>query len=165
MSCSRAFGSGCLSRASGVLGACVLASNLLHRRKRLRKETSMPTHPTQPVLIVEDDPSIREVMEDVLSDEGYHVVTAPHGAAALVCLQQTQPCVILLDLMMPILDGFGFRRIQRETPQFATIPVIVMSAFPANVETVVQLDAAAYLRKPIPLERLVATVERYCRAE
>lgn len=118
--------------------------------------------PTRPVLIVEDDPAIRTVLAEVLGDEGYGVVTAPHGAAALICLEQTRPCLILLDLMMPVMDGFVFRAIQREMPHYASIPVIVLSAFAATVETAAMLDAAPYLCKPVQLDRLVATVERYC---
>lgn len=122
----------------------------------------MPTRPARPVLIVEDDPSIRDVLQEVLTDEGYPTVIASHGAAALVCLEQTRPCLILLDLMMPVMDGFTFRALQRATPQFASIPVIVLSAFVATVETAATLDAAAYLNKPIDLDRLVAAVARYC---
>ena len=117
---------------------------------------------TRPVLVVEDDPHIRHVIYEVLTDEGYQVVTVEHGAAALVCLEQTRPCLILLDLMMPVMDGFAFRAIQRDTPQVATIPVIVLSAFVATVETAATLDAAAYLSKPVELDRLIAAVERYC---
>jgi DNA-binding response OmpR family regulator len=117
---------------------------------------------TMPVLIVEDDPMIRDVLAEALTDEGYRTLTALHGAEALSCLERVRPCLILLDLMMPVLDGFGFREIQRSRPQFASIPVVILSAFPANVETVATLDAAAYLSKPIDLDRLVATVERYC---
>lgn len=116
----------------------------------------------QPVLIVEDDPSIRDVLESVLTDEGYPTITAPHGVAALTCLQQTRPCLILLDLMMPVMDGFAFRAIQRDTPHLAEIPVVVLSAFPTNVEAAAALDAAAYLRKPVQLDRLITVVERYC---
>ena len=141
-----------------------LASNLLHHRKRLREGTAMPTRPARLVLIVEDDPFIRDVLEEVLTDEGYLTISAPHGAAALVCLEHARPCLILLDLMMPVMDGFGFRAIQRKTPQFASIPVIVLSAFAATVETAATLDAAAYLSKPVQLDRLVAVVDRYCAA-
>jgi len=80
---------------------------------------------------------------------------------ALVCLEQTRPGLILLDLMMPVMDGFAFRAIQRELPPYASIPVIVLSAFAATVETAATLDAAAYLSKPIELDRLVAVVARY----
>jgi CheY-like chemotaxis protein len=76
--------------------------------------------PALPVLIVEDDASIRDVLADVLADEGYPTLMAEHGADALTCLEQTRPCLILLDLMMPVLDGFGVRAIQRATPHLAT---------------------------------------------
>jgi CheY-like chemotaxis protein len=119
---------------------------------------------TQPVLIVEDDPSIREVMADLLADEGYTTLTAENGAEGLTCLGQVRPCLILLDLMLPVLDGVAFRAAQRAAPQWAVIPVIVLSAFPASVETATTLDAVAYLSKPVELDRLVEVVERYCGA-
>ena len=119
----------------------------------------MPAHP---VLIVEDDPAIRAVLAETLLDDGYQVLTAENGAEALGALAHVHPCLILLDLMLPVMDGFQFRVTQRLMPSLATIPVVVLSAFPANVETVAELDAAAYLSKPVRLERLVATVERYC---
>lgn len=118
--------------------------------------------PTQPVLIVEDDPAIREALAEVLADEGYATLTAENGAEGLTCLEWVQPCLILLDLMMPVLDGFGFRDAQRAAPALADIPVIVLSAFPASIETLARLDATAYLSKPVNLNRLVEVVDRYC---
>ena len=110
----------------------------------------------------DDDPAIRGVLAEVLTDEGYPAVVAPHGAAALDYLHHTPPCLILLDLMMPVMDGFQFRAVQRTIPHLAHIPVVVLSAFPASVETVATLDDAAYLRKPLRLDRLIELVERYC---
>lgn len=123
----------------------------------------MLSRPSKPVLIVDDDPAICEVLAEVLTEEGYLTITAGHGAAALACLEQEQPCLILLDLMMPVMDGFAFRAIQQATPQLASIPVVVLSAFPATVESAARLDAVAYLNKPVRLDRLVALVDRYCR--
>ena len=118
--------------------------------------------PTQPVLIIDDDPAIRTIITDVLAEEGFATVAAADGAAALTCLKETQPCLILLDLMMPGMDGFAFRAIQRITPQVAAIPVVVLSAFPTSVDTAATLDAVAYLSKPVRLDRLVMVVDRYC---
>jgi CheY-like chemotaxis protein len=138
-----------------------LASNLLGIGKRPGKEGTCP--PTRPALIAEDDPTIREVMAEALGVESYLILTAEHGAA-LPCLAQTRPCLSVLDLMLPVLDGFAFRAAQRAAPQWAVIPVIVLSAFPASVETATTLDAVAYLSKPVELDRLVEVVERYCGA-
>jgi CheY-like chemotaxis protein len=138
----------------------VLVYNVLHGEKHSSKEAAMT--PAHPVLIVEDDAAIRAVLAETLLDDGYQVLTAENGAEALGALARVQPCLILLDLMLPVMDGFQFRATQRLMPSLATIPVVVLSAFPANVETVAELDAAAYLSKPVRLERLVATVERYC---
>jgi CheY-like chemotaxis protein len=121
--------------------------------------------PTAPVLIVDDDPAIRAVPAETLIDEGYRTLTGPYGAAALAALQDASPpCLIVLDLMMPVMDGFAFRAVQRRTPHLAPIPVVVLSAFPATVETAAELDVAAYLSKPVPLDQLVATVARSCAA-
>jgi CheY-like chemotaxis protein len=116
------------------------------------------------ILIVEDDPAIGAVMAEMLQEEGYRTLLAANGADALAVLDQTRACVILLDLMMPVMNGMGFRAIQRATPHLASIPVVVLSASPVPAATAAMLDAAAYLRKPVKLEQLLATVEQWCPA-
>jgi CheY-like chemotaxis protein len=94
--------------------------------------------------------------------EGYHVETAANGRQALDKLDNgTAACVILLDLMMPVMDGWQFRREQVRHARHSKIPVIVVSA--AGRDRIAQIDANDYLSKPVDLDRLLACVTQYCR--
>jgi len=115
------------------------------------------------VLVVEDDPTIREVLVEVLGEHGYHAVGASNGREALDTLASSsgRPCVILLDLMMPIMDGRSFREEQLQKPELSGIPVIVISAHLDHAVTS-DLHAAAYLRKPVRLADVLQSVRAYC---
>jgi CheY-like chemotaxis protein len=116
------------------------------------------------ILLIDDDLSIRTVLAEILEDEGYHVTSAANGQEALQYLQQqhTVPCLILLDLMMPIMNGWDFRRAQQQDPQLASIPVVVISADNSVPQKAASLGARGYLAKPIAIERLIALVSQYC---
>lgn len=127
----------------------------------------MPTKAAsrKPVLVVDDDPDILEVIRIALEAEGFAVVLAANGREALSRLHEGMtPCVILLDLMMPVMDGWEFRDVQAKDPSFARIPVVVFSA--GGRQTVsaaaAALQATDYLTKPLDLDVLVVTVGRYC---
>src|SRR5947199_10624317 len=84
--------------------------------------------PSAPVLIIEDDPELRDALRELLSGEGYHVTTAADGREGLARMgAPPRPGVVLLDLMLPRMDGFEFRVRQLEDPELASIPVIVLS--------------------------------------
>jgi CheY-like chemotaxis protein len=113
------------------------------------------------ILVVDDDTDLRETVADALVEEGYEVATAPNGAEALRLLRAgARPNVILLDLMMPVLDGWGFRAEQLRDPSIASIPVIVFTAYAVSDEAAEKLKADRMLRKPILLRDLFATVAR-----
>jgi two-component system response regulator MprA len=116
------------------------------------------------VLVVDDDRDIRDVLTDALEAEGYRVVTAADGQEALDWLRRgvARPCVILLDLMMPRLDGIQFRTETLNDPELAVLPVVVLSADPSIVNTAKSLNFAGALRKPVPLEALLAAVHAHC---
>jgi CheY-like chemotaxis protein len=116
------------------------------------------------VLVVDDDAEIRFVISELLRDEGYTVAQAANGREALIYLQTAHPlpCVILLDLMMPILNGWEFLRVQQRNPVFASIPVVVISAYRALAEATAPFGVQGALDKPIDLDRLLATVQHYC---
>ena len=115
------------------------------------------------VLIVEDDSDLRETLSQILTDEGYRVWSAEHGQAALDCLSDgSKPCLILLDLTMPVMNGWQFRAEQREDPDLCEIPVVVISAGANLADQVVPLGIHVFIRKPIQLGQLLATVGRYC---
>jgi CheY-like chemotaxis protein len=108
------------------------------------------------VLVIEDDFDIRDAMQEVLQDEGYSVFTADNGAAALDVLGRIPtPGLVLLDLMMPEMDGHQFLEILREDPRFRTVPVVVVSA-----GITVAPSIAGYIKKPFDTEVLVETVGR-----
>ena len=107
------------------------------------------------VLIVDDDLASRKALEAVLADEGYTVATAADGGAALAYLRSGhKPDVILLDLMMPVLDGWDFRTEQKRDPALADIPVVAISAAGKLV------DGDYSLRKPIRLEMLLDILQK-----
>jgi len=115
-----------------------------------------------PVLIVEDDAELREMMAQLLALEGFEARTAGNGREALDYLQDGDtPDVILLDLMMPVMDGWEFRRHQESDPRVAQVPVIVLSALdPGRAANV---SAAAFLKKPLDFDRLLQLVRQFCR--
>jgi CheY-like chemotaxis protein len=116
------------------------------------------------VLVVEDDIDIRETTVEALTDHGYDVLSAGNGREALETLRRSAvlPCVILLDLMMPIMNGKEFRREQVRDATLAHIPVVVVSAFADAAKEARQLGAVDCLEKPLTLAVLLATAKRYC---
>lgn len=117
------------------------------------------------VLVVEDDLDIREVMRMVLEASGYLVLEAGDGAEALVVARAHQPRVILLDLMMPGMDGFQFRELQLQDPAIASIPVVIVSGGGTVPQKAAALGAAGYLVKPTDVQRLLAVMGDLCRAD
>jgi CheY-like chemotaxis protein len=111
------------------------------------------------LLLVEDDDDVREALADVLREAGYVVARAADGAEAICALRSgLRPSAILLDLMMPVMDGFQFRAEQRRDPELARIPVILVSADRTLDRDARALDVAARLAKPAQVEDLLATV-------
>ena len=124
--------------------------------------------PAGNVLIVEDDPDVREMLAALLVTEGFHAVAAEDGLEALHLLRAVRhrapqiPCLILLDLMMPRLSGNEFRRAQLGDPTVAAVPVAVMSGAVDLEQRAQALGAVATLPKPIDCEMLLTVVRRYC---
>ncbi len=116
-----------------------------------------------PLLVVEDDYDIRYALALVLESEGFTVVGAANGQEGLERLRSGErPCLILLDLMMPTMDGWQFRAQQAGDPALGSIPVVVISADGKVPQKAAALGAAAYLKKPIDFDALIETVRRYC---
>ncbi|MGE3262977.1 MAG: response regulator [Bacteriovoracia bacterium] len=116
------------------------------------------------ILLVEDDIEIRECLTEFLRDEGYTVDAAENGSAALKHLRTTSslPSLILLDLMMPIMDGFQFREHQMKDADLAAIPTAMLSAHGQVRDKAAALGLAEILRKPIELDDLLRIVETHC---
>lgn len=117
------------------------------------------TH-TPSVLAVDDDPSILDLMTDILSGEGYRVLPAQNGAEALRVLEGDRPCVVLLDMRMPTLDGWGFASAMRD--RGLKYPVVVVTAAENARAWAQEIGADAYLAKPFQLKDLLRVVERFC---
>jgi CheY-like chemotaxis protein len=117
----------------------------------------MPT-----VLVVDDDPDVRSLLEMCLGLEGFDVLTASNGRHALLTLNETHPALILLDLMMPVMDGVEFRRQQRAEPRLRDIPVVCLSARHDARQTAIALGFAGFLSKPFDLDTVVAAVRQHC---
>nr|WP_217917677.1 MULTISPECIES: response regulator [unclassified Myxococcus] len=114
------------------------------------------------MLVVDDDLDIRDALQDVFELEGYAVLLAADGLEALTQLRQVEsmPDLILLDLMMPRMDGFAFREALRHDTSFSRIPVLVASADLDVRGAAEGLDVAGWLRKPLDLRELLSAVKR-----
>ena len=113
-------------------------------------------------MVIEDDFAIRETLRELLQEAGYPVTGAANGREALAQLKVGRvPRLILLDLMMPVMDGLEFRAQQQRDPVLAPIPVIVISAG-HEFEKIDAMAAEGYLAKPFKLDALLAAVNRYC---
>jgi CheY-like chemotaxis protein len=113
------------------------------------------------ILLAEDDEDLREAMVETLNDAGYTVEAVGNGRDAIEWLEgaDTPPKLILLDLMMPVMDGWQFLEKREKTPKVASVPVVVLSAsgsFESPNQTV------AFMRKPVALKPLLAIVATYC---
>jgi CheY-like chemotaxis protein len=121
---------------------------------------SSALHGDPTILIVEDDVDVREAYHDVLDQAGYHVVTAANGKLALDWLRHTDeaPAMIVLDLMMPVMDGWQFRQEMGKDESLRQIPVVVVTAHRDDPG----IDCEARLLKPVPLADLLSAVVRLC---
>ncbi len=119
-------------------------------------------HPNKRLLVVEDDFATREVMSMILTGEGYRVATAANGADALRRLREhDQPCLILLDLSMPIMDGPTFCA-RRKDEGLSSIPVIVVSSDHDVAQKAAALGADDYLEKPVDTIQLLDAIRKRC---
>jgi signal transduction histidine kinase/CheY-like chemotaxis protein len=124
-------------------------------------EAEGPCHPGHFVLVVEDDETIRLILREVLEDEGYRVVTAQNGREALEILSSgARPCVILLDLMMPVMNGWQLLEALHQRGDLARLPVVVVSAATGVCE--LPAGARRCLPKPIHLGNLLAAIAESC---
>jgi signal transduction histidine kinase len=127
-----------------------------------RADTDAPPRPQsaggESILVVEDEPDMAVAMAELLRDQGYQVLLARHGREALDLLERQEVDLIVLDLRLPVMDGWQFRTAQRAHPRLSRIPVIAVSADgSAQAEAI---DASGYLRKPFKSEQLLLVIER-----
>ncbi len=125
----------------------------------------MPDRPTRPILLIDDNEDVRVSMKTLLEIEGYTVVAACEGEEALTLLREgLDPCVILLDMLMPGKDGLQFRTEQLADPVFSTIPTIAYSANP-GLESKAVLLGLPFIKKPDLPGSVLDVVERYSRKD
>jgi CheY-like chemotaxis protein len=114
--------------------------------------------PDRPILVVDDDPTILATVSETLDLEGYAVVTATNGAEALEAVERSSPRIVLLDMRMPVLDGWGFMRTARARGMNLKVGVMTAAADARRWAT--EIGAQGVLPKPFDLEDLIAAVER-----
>ena len=114
------------------------------------------------VLVVDDDSAVRRMILLLLSSEGYETETATDGAEALALMRQRRPCLVLLDINMPLMDGWEFRKQQLEDPALADVPVVCLTGIvhPEDVERILGVPC---LGKPVHFSSLIRAVEKVCR--
>lgn len=126
-----------------------------------RPESPRPVASTaQLVLVVDDDPRIRQLLDTALRADGYEVLTASHGASALEVVRKHVPAAIILDIWMPIMDGWDFLRAYTEFPGPHS-PVIALTASRDSAARALQLGCCSFLAKPFSVETLVSLVRRH----
>ena len=120
----------------------------------------------RPVLVVDDEPDVRDAAVAIFENEGYPTIAAENGRQAIDMLKSgaVRPCAIVLDLMMPVMDGWAFRAAQMTDERLASIPVIVVSAAgrPAVTAAVDAMHAVAGVAKPVDWREMLRLVDRYC---
>jgi len=112
------------------------------------------------VLVVDDQEVIRDTLQTALDDEGFNVETAANGKEALEILLRWKPCVVLLDLMMPVMDGWAFCAEQRRSGD--KTPVVLLSAAGGLAKEAKSLCAAGYVAKPFDLDHVISAIEGVC---
>lgn len=122
--------------------------------------TTFPVPPT--ILVVEDDADLRDSIAGILEQEGFLVIRAENGRVALDYLREhTAPRLVILDLMMPVMNGWEFRDTQMRDPELSEIPVAVLSADSRTNLKAKALGVESYLKKPVQLDQLLGLVANY----
>jgi CheY-like chemotaxis protein len=109
------------------------------------------------VLVVDDDPDILEAICDILAGEGYRVARARHGLEALAAMDRERPALVLLDLMMPVMDGLAFAQALRGRERDRGVPIVVISA-DGNPQKAAAVGARGFLAKPFDIDALLGEV-------
>ncbi len=125
-------------------------------------DSSAPLDLRRKLLLVEDDAELRQSLCDLLQDAGFDVECAENGRVALTYLEgSSAPCVVLLDLMMPVMNGWEFRDAQSRNEKISDIPVVILTADGRADVKAETLGAVGYLRKPIQVDRLLGMLEQF----
>ncbi len=117
------------------------------------------------ILVVDDEPSIRAIVAETLEEEGYQVQTASNGQEALDLVRCIPPDAVVLDMMMPVMDGWTFLQACREDPKCADLRVMCLSAAPTAAADAARLGAKACMTKPFDLDALLSTIQQLIDGE
>ena len=124
----------------------------------------MHTSGSRVVVVVEDDPDIREVLEEMLDAGGHHVLTASNGKEALEVLDRlASPCLVLLDLMMPVMSGFAFLEELQRRPDKDRVSVLLISANAQVEQTARGRGVVGFVKKPFDLDDVLALVDSHAK--
>jgi DNA-binding response OmpR family regulator len=126
---------------------------------RSRAQIDAATATARPILVVDDDPEILAMLRDFLESEGHVVRTAANGAEALDALDEVAPALILLDMRMPVVDGWAFAQQLRERE--LTYPIVVMTAAESARRWAEEIGATGYIAKPFDVNELLETIDRH----
>lgn len=110
------------------------------------------------ILIVEDDTSIRELLKEILEDEGYSVSSSANGSEGLKSLELSVPDLIIMDIMMPVMDGYSFRKELMKNAAWTSIPVLAMSAQTQADHKLLSHGFTNFIHKPLELNHLLEAV-------
>jgi CheY-like chemotaxis protein len=128
------------------------------------RELQMPARGRRTILVIDDDPQIRDMVAAILEPEGYLLQMFPNGLEALDYLRtHPAPNLILLDMLMPGMDGWGFMRERKREPDLTEVPVIVLSSVTTVVPGLIPEDATAAISKPFTVGSLVEAVRKHAR--
>jgi CheY-like chemotaxis protein len=114
------------------------------------------------VLVIDDEPDVRWLIRMSLERAGHEVLDAEDGLRGIALAMKQRPEVIVLDLMMPVMDGWTFREEQRKLPALASIPVLTVTADGDARGKAASIQAAGYIAKPLQIDNLLDEVERIC---
>lgn len=125
----------------------------------------MPGERDRLVLVIDDDDALRDALAELLEAEGFVVETASNGREALERLHDgPSPRVIVVDLLMPVMDGWSFCEAKARDPELRGIPVVIVSATGEPTRPPADVRAGEFFRKPADVPRLLSTLEGYCPA-
>ncbi len=113
----------------------------------------------RPILVIDDDPALLETVSTILEDEGYAVEQAMNGVEGLKVIERIQPTLIVLDMRMPVMDGWGFSKVLRE--RGLRFPILVMTAAQDAQRWAQEIEADGFLAKPFELNDLIDAIARY----
>jgi CheY-like chemotaxis protein len=111
------------------------------------------------ILIVDDDPDVRDALQLWLETRNYSARSAANGRDALAAMAVETPAVALVDLMMPVMSGGELLTAMRQDPRLSYVPVLLVTSWPAEAEG---LGAQGQITKPFDLERLLSAIRQYC---